>query len=110
MLPELTEASGDRDRRRGRGGRAGAAGDQRMPIAVGSTGVLLLGALYCLLPVAWVVIASTKDASELFSTFTFAPSTHLWDNIVELTNYRDGLYWRWMLNTAIYAGFGAIVS
>ncbi|HEU4466206.1 MAG TPA: carbohydrate ABC transporter permease, partial [Agromyces sp.] len=61
-------------------------------------------------PVAWVVIASTKDASELFSTFTFAPSTHLWDNIVALTDYRDGLYWRWMLNTALYAGVGAIVS
>ena len=73
VLPELVEASEDRRRRRGRGGSGGAGRDQRMPLAVGTTGVLLLGALYCLLPVAWVVIASTKDASELFSTFTFAP-------------------------------------
>lgn len=96
----------DRDLRRAPASR----GDQRMPLALGSTAVLLLGALYCLLPVAWVLIASTKDAAELFSTFTFAPSTHLWDNIVELTAYRDGLYWRWMLNTAIYAGVGAVIS
>ncbi|MCM0616966.1 carbohydrate ABC transporter permease [Paenarthrobacter sp. TYUT067] len=75
-----------------------------------STGILILGALYCLFPVIWVVAAASKDGTELFSTFTLAPSTHLWDNIVELTEYRDGLFWRWMLNTALYAGVGAIVS
>ncbi|MCX7522637.1 carbohydrate ABC transporter permease [Microbacterium sp. STN6] len=75
-----------------------------------SSGILILGAIYCLFPVLWVIMASTKDGSELFSTLTLAPSTHLWSNIVELTQYRDGLFWRWMLNTALYAGVGAIVS
>jgi multiple sugar transport system permease protein len=75
-----------------------------------STGILILGALYCLFPVLWVLAAASKDGTELFSTFTLAPSTHLWDNIVELTAYRDGLFWRWMLNTALYAGIGAVVS
>ena len=74
------------------------------------TAILLLGAVYCLLPVIWVVTASTKDGSELFSTFTLAPSTHLWDNIVDLNAYRDGLFWRWMLNTALYAVVGAGLS
>src|SRR3954447_26232985 len=37
------------------------------------TGVLLLGALYCLTPVAWVVIAATKSPADLFDTLTFAP-------------------------------------
>jgi multiple sugar transport system permease protein len=78
--------------------------------SVTATVLLLLGAAYCLLPVLWVLIASSKSAGELFSTFTFAPSTHLWDNIVELNNYRDGLYWRWMANTALYAGVGAATS
>lgn len=117
VLPEVASSADGRRIGRGRARRdrdirraPASKGDQRMPLAVGSTAVLLLGALYCLLPVAWVLIASTKDAAELFSTFTFAPSTHLWDNIVELTAYRDGLYWRWMLNTAIYAGVGAVVS
>ncbi|MFT4136722.1 carbohydrate ABC transporter permease [Microbacterium sp.] len=78
--------------------------------SIPSTVVILLGALYCLMPVLWVLIASTKNAAELFSTFTFAPSTHLFENIAELSAYRDGLFWRWMLNTALYAGVGAILS
>jgi multiple sugar transport system permease protein len=79
------------------------------PSALG-TAVLLLGALYCLIPVIWVLMAATKSSSDLFSTFTYAPSTHLWSNITDLTNYRDGLFWRWMLNTALYAGIGAALS
>jgi multiple sugar transport system permease protein len=55
-------------------------------------------------------LGASKDSSELFSTFTLMPSTHLWDNIVELSAYRDGLYWRWVLNTALYAGIGALAS
>ncbi|MGV8966319.1 MAG: carbohydrate ABC transporter permease [Cellulomonas sp.] len=75
-----------------------------------STGVLLLGALYCLLPVAWVLVASSKSAGELFSTFTFAPSTHLLENVADLSAYRGGLFWRWMANTALYAGVGGLLS
>ncbi|MET3804661.1 multiple sugar transport system permease protein [Nakamurella sp. UYEF19] len=75
-----------------------------------ATTALLIGAAYCLIPVLWVLIASTKSASELFSSFTFAPSTHLFDNIGELSSYRGGLYWRWMANTLLYAGGGAALS
>lgn len=74
------------------------------------TVTLLLGALYCLLPVAWVVIAATKSGSELFSTFTFLPGSGFTDNVKELSAYRDGLYWKWMGNSALYAGLGAILS
>ncbi|MBO7941508.1 carbohydrate ABC transporter permease [Streptomyces sp. S9] len=79
-------------------------------IALVPTAVLLLGALYCLLPVAWVVIASTKSGSELFSTFTFLPGTGFADNIRDLDAYRDGIYWQWMGNSALYAVLGALLS
>ncbi|AYC39298.1 carbohydrate ABC transporter permease [Streptomyces griseorubiginosus] len=72
--------------------------------------VLLLGALYCLIPIAWVVIAATKDRSELFSTFTFAPGSGFFRNLSDLTAYRDGIFWRWMANSAFYAGLGALLS
>jgi multiple sugar transport system permease protein len=72
--------------------------------------VLLLGALYCLIPIAWVVIAATKDRSELFSTFTFAPGSGFFRNLSDLTAYRDGIFWRWMANSAFYAGCGALLS
>ena len=94
-------------RRRERAGSTTMRSDRPSGI---STGILILGAIYCLFPVFWVLMASTKSSGELFSTFTLVPSTHLFDNIVELTQYRDGLFWRWMVNTALYAGIGAIAS
>jgi multiple sugar transport system permease protein len=88
--------------------RVGSRGNlRRSPTA---TVLLLLGAAYCLFPVLWVLIASTKSAGELFSTLTLSPSTHLFDNVRTLSDYRGGLYWRWMLNSALYAGVGAAAS
>ncbi|MEV5613713.1 carbohydrate ABC transporter permease [Streptomyces sp. NPDC052225] len=72
--------------------------------------VLLLGALYCLIPVIWVFMAASKTRSELFSTFTLAPGSGLFDNIHDLSVYRDGIFWQWMGNSALYAGGGAILS
>jgi multiple sugar transport system permease protein len=75
-----------------------------------STAILLVGAAYCLLPVVWVLVASSKSAGELFSTNTFSPSSHLFENIASLSAYRGGLFWRWMANTALYAGIGGLLS
>jgi multiple sugar transport system permease protein len=85
---------------------------QRRPTRTAAfpTAILLLGAVYCLLPVAWVLVAATKNNSQLFNTFTFAPSGSLWSNIGSLTSYAGGVFWHWMLNTAIYAGGGALLS
>ncbi|WP_121750557.1 carbohydrate ABC transporter permease [Streptomyces sp. E2N166] len=83
---------------------------RRRRIAPVPTLTLLLGAVYCLLPVTWVVIAATKSGSELFSTFTFLPGTGFADNVSDLSAYRDGVYWQWMANSALYAGLGALLS
>ncbi|MEO3752854.1 carbohydrate ABC transporter permease [Streptomyces sp. B6B3] len=74
------------------------------------TAALLAGAVYCLLPVTWVLVASTKAGDELFSTFTFAPGTGFLENVGDLSAYRDGVYWQWMANSALYAGVGALLS
>ncbi|WP_129790088.1 carbohydrate ABC transporter permease [Promicromonospora panici] len=71
--------------------------------------VLFLGALYCLVPVAWVLVASTKSSSELFSTFTFLPGTGLLENLSDLFAYGDGQYVQWALNSVIFAGVGALL-
>jgi multiple sugar transport system permease protein len=78
--------------------------------AVVPTVILLLGAVYCLLPVAWVLIASTKNNAQLFNTFTLEPNGSLWPNIRDLSSYAGGVFWHWMLNTALYAGGGALLS
>jgi multiple sugar transport system permease protein len=92
--------------------RAGKGGAQRRArrTAVVPTVILLLGAVYCLLPVAWVLIASTKNNAQLFNTFTLEPNGSLWSNIRGLSAYADGVFWHWMLNTALYAGGGALLS
>ncbi|MHC3472784.1 carbohydrate ABC transporter permease [Streptomyces sp. 7R007] len=82
----------------------------RRRIAWIPTLTLLIGAVYMLLPVAWVVIASTKSSTELFSTFTFLPGSGFVDNVKDLNSYRDGVYWKWMGNSALYAGLGALLS
>lgn len=82
---------------------------RQKPSALG-TGVLVVGAIYCLIPVVWVLMAATKSSGELFSTFTYAPGTSLFGNIADLSSYRDGLFWRWMANTGLYAGVGAALS
>jgi multiple sugar transport system permease protein len=74
------------------------------------TAVLLIGALYCLLPIVWVVTAASKTNAELFHSFTLAPGTALLDNLRDLSQYQSGMYWRWILNTALYAGVGALLS
>ncbi|MFI8857696.1 carbohydrate ABC transporter permease [Streptomyces prasinus] len=89
---------------------AGRGPSRPRRIALVPTLTLLLGALYCLLPVAWVVVASTKSGNELFSTFTFWPGTGLSENLADLNAYRDGVYWKWMGNSALYAGLGALLS
>ncbi|MEV4944937.1 carbohydrate ABC transporter permease [Streptomyces sp. NPDC053755] len=79
-------------------------------VALLPTAALVLGALYCLLPVAWVLVASTKSGADLFSTFTFLPGGGFGDNLSDLDAYRDGIYWRWMGNSLLYAGLGAVLS
>ena len=72
--------------------------------------VLLIGSIYCLVPVAWVLVASTKSSGELFSTFTFAPGTGLLDNLRDLFTYGNGLYLRWTANSVLYAVAGSAAS
>jgi multiple sugar transport system permease protein len=74
--------------------------------------VLLVGAGYCLLPVIWLVTASTKTAGELYSTFSLLPSFSggFQSNLEGLLSVRDGAFWMWCLNSMIYAGGGALLS
>jgi len=68
--------------------------------------------LYCLLPLAWLVINSTKSQADFVSTFGLAPGRRfaLWDNIVAVFRYQDGIFARWLLNTIGYVVVGAVVS
>ncbi|MDN3495661.1 carbohydrate ABC transporter permease [Planococcus sp. APC 4015] len=75
-----------------------------------ASAVLILGAVYCLVPVLWVITASTKSNTELFTTFTFLPGTGLMDNLSDLFAYGGGQFGLWAFNSFIYAGVGAALS
>ena len=74
------------------------------------TVVMWLCVLYFIVPILWLFISSTKDNSDLFTTFGlwFGDDFNLFANIVEVFSYKDGIYSRWALNTVFYAGVSAI--
>ncbi|MBR7838805.1 carbohydrate ABC transporter permease [Actinospica durhamensis] len=74
------------------------------------TAVLLLGALYTLLPIIWLLIATTKTNTQLGSMAPFRPAGSFVSNFDLLTQYNGGVFWNWLANSAIYAGGGAILS
>ena len=88
----------------------GMAPRRKRRTSIVPTGVLVLGIVYALLPIIWVLIASTKTTTQLDSYAAFRPGNSLWANFQTLNAYQGGVFWTWMLNTALYAGGGAILS
>ncbi|UXN70203.1 carbohydrate ABC transporter permease [Devosia neptuniae] len=74
--------------------------------------ILFIGALYCLMPLYWLVAATSKYPGELFALPSFMPgfSGGFIDNIVGLSNYRGGRYWLWTFNSLLFAVGGASLS
>ncbi|TFD67267.1 carbohydrate ABC transporter permease [Cryobacterium sp. Hb1] len=67
--------------------------------------------LYFLVPIWWLLVAASKNRSQFNSTnpLWFADFS-LFENMANLVAYRDGVYLKWMLNSALYAGGGALVG
>ena len=74
------------------------------------TVVLWICALYFVLPLFWLLIASTKNNADLFSSFGlwFGKSFSFFDNLSNVFSAQNGIYWRWALNTVLYAGISAV--
>jgi multiple sugar transport system permease protein len=73
--------------------------------------VIMLAVLaYFLLPVLWLVLASTKSNSGLFRSFGlwFDRDFALWANLHQVFTRDDGVFLRWLVNTLAYAGISAI--
>lgn len=79
---------------------------------IGAMTILFIFTIYFLVPFLWLIISATKNSGDLFGTFGFwfAPHFNLWSNLQYLFTYSDGLYLRWLLNSFLYAGVGAIVG
>ncbi|QHC57858.1 carbohydrate ABC transporter permease [Rathayibacter sp. VKM Ac-2760] len=94
----------------GRGPDRSAGRNKASTIIV--TAILMIVAVYFLIPVYWVVVAATKTTEDLFATygFWFAPTFALWDNLGQVLTYDGGIFVRWFLNSVLYAGVGALLA
>lgn len=89
--------------------RAGGR-NHNLPARVGVNGLLVLGSAYMVLPLLWLVFAATKDAGELYSGNAFAFGTDFIANMQRLLAQDDGIFLRWLGNSILYAGIGAVVG
>ncbi|GAA4422334.1 carbohydrate ABC transporter permease [Georgenia halophila] len=106
-----------------------AAGDRRVPRTVAGTPaprrrrrrgphgspswVLTIAALaavaYFLLPLWWLLVASTKSNADLFSSFgLWFADMNLLANLRDVFTARDGIYLLWVRNTILYAVVSAV--
>jgi multiple sugar transport system permease protein len=81
---------------------------------LGSHVVLVLLALYFVVPLWWLAVASTKTNAGLFAgaPLWFGSDFALADNIAGLFSHQGGIYWTWFRNSFVYAiagGVGATV-
>ncbi|TDD49062.1 carbohydrate ABC transporter permease [Nonomuraea terrae] len=66
-------------------------------------------AAYFLMPLYWLIVASTKSTGGLINSapLWFA-DPQLATNLGDLMSFGGGIFWRWILNSVVYAGVGAI--
>lgn len=75
-------------------------------------GVLVIAALYFLLPILWVLVAATKSPGELFSSFGlwFTDSPQAWLNLTNVFTQDGGIFTSWILNSILYSAIGALAA
>lgn len=97
ILPATPSRSPGADGRRARSAR-------RAKTTIG-TAVAAFAAIYVLAPIYWLVVASSKNTGQLFSSPTFMPAGHLsWVSNFRLLFTVDGGYFKyWLVNSVIYA-------
>jgi ABC-type thiamine transport system ATPase subunit len=92
--------------------RSGGHGGQFLREKAIAYTVLAVFLFYSLLPMFYLVVSATKTNTQLFSTFGlwFAGDINLLTNIRALFAHQDGVFSRWLFNSALYSlagGFGA---
>ena len=81
----------------------------RKPTSWLLTVFVLISVAYFLLPLYWLVVASTKSNADLFSSFgLWFADFNLIDNIQTVLTFQDGVFVRWAINSVIYAVVSAV--
>ncbi|VTR75434.1 carbohydrate ABC transporter permease [Cellulomonas hominis] len=73
--------------------------------------VMAVFTVYFLLPIWWLLVASTKTRGDVLGTnpLWFA-DLNIVENVRDVLTYRNGLFGQWMANSLLYAGVGSLVA
>jgi multiple sugar transport system permease protein len=112
MTATLTPETAERSAKPSRGHAPAGRVARESPLSrAGALIVMLVFTLYFLIPIWWLFIASTKSTAQLTSTAAlWFADFNLIENVSSLIAYRDGVYLKWMLNSVLYAGLGALIG
>ena len=94
---------------------------RRGTLTVLATGLMVLLAIFAMLPFAFMFLSSLKPGQEMLRkglSLTYEPGISSFNNYAALNTYRDGIYWLWykssaiimVLQTVIGLFFGSIVG
>ena len=73
------------------------------------TVIMVLCAGYFLLPLYWLVVASTKSNADLFSSFgLWFADFNLIENVRTVFTFQDSVFVRWLANSFIYSVVSAV--
>jgi multiple sugar transport system permease protein len=99
--PAAVPRARGRSRRRGAPPGAGAAAFPTL--------FMLAFLIYFLMPLTWLVVASTKSLDDLFSSFgLWFADFSLADNISDTVTKDDGVFLTWFRNTLLYSVVSAV--
>jgi multiple sugar transport system permease protein len=86
--------------------RRGLSGESVLAVAF-----MFVVSCYVLLPLWWLFVASSKSRQDLTTTpGLWFSDFQLLGNIGNLFSRDDGIFWRWLLNSLLYAGVGALIA
>lgn len=93
--------------------QADSSGVGKSPLSsVGATLVMLVFAVYFLVPMWWLIVTSSKTLGGLTAGngLWFSSPFSLFKNIGDTVSYNNFIFVRWMVNSLVYSGLGALVG
>ena len=90
--------------------KRGATGENPVSVA-GATLFMAIFACYFLVPIWWLLVASSKTREDLLGSngLWFAGHFKLFDNIGSTVTHDHAIFVRWLVNSLLYAGLGGAV-
>ena len=100
------------EKRRAAEGKRRAATAERPASVFGATLFMAIFAVYFLVPIWWLIVASSKVRADLTTTngLWFASPFSLFGNLADTLTYDNAILVRWLLNSLLYAGLGALIG